>query len=148
MLAVGCGRWALVEAQMQGTQGPLKILTFRTPTPETEKMFEASFNATLDRYRSLLTELEIEPAIESLEKCGRLSLCLVISGFFPQAGVHLKTFCTALSGCLSCGCRLSSLRLHAAVTYIAKQSNANGKKPKYPGIGISKIFHCWNMGKI
>jgi Zinc dependent phospholipase C len=38
--------------------GPLKILTFRTPTPETEKMFEASFNATLDRYRSLLTELD------------------------------------------------------------------------------------------
>jgi hypothetical protein len=37
--------------------GPLKILTFRTPTPESEKMFEASFNATLDRYRSLLTEL-------------------------------------------------------------------------------------------
>jgi len=37
--------------------GPLKILTFRTPTPEAEKMFEASFNATLDRYRSLLTDL-------------------------------------------------------------------------------------------
>jgi hypothetical protein len=37
--------------------GPLKILNFRTPTPETEKMFEASFNATLDHYRSLLTEL-------------------------------------------------------------------------------------------
>jgi hypothetical protein len=37
--------------------GPLKILTFRTPTPETEKMFEASFNATLDHYRSLLTEV-------------------------------------------------------------------------------------------
>ncbi len=44
-----------------------------------------------------------------------------------------------------CGCRLSSLRLHAAVTYIAKHSSANGKNPKYPGIGISKIFHCWNM---
>lgn len=37
--------------------GPLKILTFRTPTPETEKMFEASFKATLDRYRGLLNEL-------------------------------------------------------------------------------------------
>ena len=37
--------------------GPLKILAFRTPTPEAEKMFEASFNATLDRYRSLLTDL-------------------------------------------------------------------------------------------
>jgi Zinc dependent phospholipase C len=37
--------------------GPMKILTFRTPTPETERLFEASFNATLDRYRGLLTSL-------------------------------------------------------------------------------------------
>lgn len=36
--------------------GPLKILQFRTPTPETEHMFEASFNATLSLYRKLLTE--------------------------------------------------------------------------------------------
>ena len=36
--------------------GPLKVLQFRTPTPETEHMFEASFNATLGRYRKLLTE--------------------------------------------------------------------------------------------
>ena len=34
--------------------GPLKVLQFQTPTPETERMFEASFNATLDRYRKLL----------------------------------------------------------------------------------------------
>ena len=38
--------------------GPLKILQFRTPTPETEHMFEASFNGTLSRYRKLLTETE------------------------------------------------------------------------------------------
>jgi hypothetical protein len=37
--------------------GPLKILQFRTPTPQTEQMFEASFNATLDRYRELLRDL-------------------------------------------------------------------------------------------
>jgi hypothetical protein len=37
--------------------GPLKILQFRTPTPQTEHMFEASFNATLSRYRKLLTEV-------------------------------------------------------------------------------------------
>jgi hypothetical protein len=37
--------------------GPLGILQFRTPTPQTEQMFEASFNATLDRYRQLLTEV-------------------------------------------------------------------------------------------
>jgi hypothetical protein len=37
--------------------GPLKILQFRTPTPQTEQMFEASFNATLDRYRELLVDL-------------------------------------------------------------------------------------------
>jgi len=34
--------------------GPLKVLTFKTPTPDTEQMFEHSFNATLDRYRELL----------------------------------------------------------------------------------------------
>ena len=37
--------------------GPFKILQFRTPTPQTEQMFEASFNATLDRYRELLTKV-------------------------------------------------------------------------------------------
>ncbi len=37
--------------------GPLKVLTFVTPTPETEKLFEASFNSTLDRYRGLLAQL-------------------------------------------------------------------------------------------
>jgi hypothetical protein len=37
--------------------GPLKILQFRTPTPQTEQMFEASFNATLDRYRELLRDV-------------------------------------------------------------------------------------------
>src|SRR6202023_1104336 len=37
--------------------GPLKILQFRTPTPQTEQMFEASFNATLERYRERLTEV-------------------------------------------------------------------------------------------
>jgi hypothetical protein len=37
--------------------GPLKILQFKTPTPQTEQMFEASFNATLDRYRELLRDL-------------------------------------------------------------------------------------------
>ena len=37
--------------------GPLKILTFRTPTPETQKLFEASFNTVLDRYRSELSQI-------------------------------------------------------------------------------------------
>ena len=36
--------------------GPLKILQFRTPTPQTEHMFEESFNATLSSYRKLLEE--------------------------------------------------------------------------------------------
>lgn len=38
--------------------GPLRVLTFRTPTPKTEQFFEASFNATLDRYQALLAELK------------------------------------------------------------------------------------------
>jgi hypothetical protein len=36
--------------------GPLKVLQFKTPTPETEHMFEASFNDTIDEYRELLRE--------------------------------------------------------------------------------------------
>jgi len=36
--------------------GPLRVLQFKNPTPQTENLFEASFNATLDRYRHLLTE--------------------------------------------------------------------------------------------
>jgi Zinc dependent phospholipase C len=38
--------------------GPLKVLQLRTPTPETERKFEASFNATLDYYRKLLTQVD------------------------------------------------------------------------------------------
>ena len=34
--------------------GPFKALAFRAPTPEAERMFMESFNATLDRYRDLL----------------------------------------------------------------------------------------------
>ncbi|MGB9447761.1 MAG: zinc dependent phospholipase C family protein, partial [Candidatus Acidiferrum sp.] len=37
--------------------GPLRILTFRTPTPQAELLFEKSFNATVDRYRHLLAEV-------------------------------------------------------------------------------------------
>jgi hypothetical protein len=36
--------------------GPLRVLQFRTPTPQMEKMFEESFNITLDRYRALLSD--------------------------------------------------------------------------------------------
>jgi len=34
--------------------GPFRALSFRTPTPDAEKLFMDSFNATLDRYRALL----------------------------------------------------------------------------------------------
>jgi hypothetical protein len=38
--------------------GPFKSLAFRAPTPEVEKMFMASFNATIDSYRTLLANLD------------------------------------------------------------------------------------------
>jgi hypothetical protein len=44
--------------------GPFKSLGFRRPTAEVEKMFMASFNATVDNYRSLLAN----------ESTGRLKL--------------------------------------------------------------------------
>jgi hypothetical protein len=36
--------------------GPFKSLKFRAPTPEVEKMYMASFNATVDGYRALLAK--------------------------------------------------------------------------------------------
>jgi hypothetical protein len=38
--------------------GPFKSLAFRPPTPEVEKMFMASFNATIDSYRVLLVKVD------------------------------------------------------------------------------------------
>lgn len=38
--------------------GPFRSLAFRTPTPEVEKLFMASFNATLDSYRLLLISVD------------------------------------------------------------------------------------------
>jgi hypothetical protein len=37
--------------------GPFKSLKFRAPTPEVEKMFMTSFNATVDSYRGLLARI-------------------------------------------------------------------------------------------
>jgi hypothetical protein len=37
--------------------GPLKVVQLKTPTPAAEKLFEASFNTTLDRYRQLLSQI-------------------------------------------------------------------------------------------
>jgi hypothetical protein len=37
--------------------GPFKALKVRMPTPAVEKLFMASFNATVDRYRALLTNV-------------------------------------------------------------------------------------------
>lgn len=36
--------------------GPLKVLQLKTPTPETEKMFEESFNASVQEFQKLLGE--------------------------------------------------------------------------------------------
>ncbi len=36
--------------------GPLKVLELKTPTPATERLFEASFNAAMSRYRNLLSQ--------------------------------------------------------------------------------------------
>lgn len=38
--------------------GPLRVLQLRTPTPQTEKYFEASFNTAVNRYEKLLARVE------------------------------------------------------------------------------------------
>jgi hypothetical protein len=46
--------WAL---RVVPKSGPFKSLAFRAPTPEVEKLFMASFNATVDNYSLLLANL-------------------------------------------------------------------------------------------
>ena len=36
--------------------GPLRVLQFKTPTPEAEKLFEGSFNSAVTKYQSLLRQ--------------------------------------------------------------------------------------------
>jgi len=38
--------------------GPLKVLQLRAPTPEAQRLFEASFNATMNNYRHLLSDMD------------------------------------------------------------------------------------------
>jgi len=40
--------------------GPFRSLSFRIPTPEAEKLFMASFNATLDEYKQLLHDSDAD----------------------------------------------------------------------------------------
>jgi hypothetical protein len=57
--------------------GPLRPLAFERLTPETEKMYMASFNSTIDRYRELLAEQNV----------GRLKL--------PNDNLDVGTFTSA-----------------------------------------------------
>jgi hypothetical protein len=38
--------------------GPLEVLELKTPTPATESLFEAGFNASLERYKRLLSQMD------------------------------------------------------------------------------------------
>src|SRR5260370_31628010 len=38
--------------------GPFKALAYQPLTPETEKLYMAGFNASIDRYRELLAEVD------------------------------------------------------------------------------------------
>jgi len=54
----GCGTKILaVLFRIIPTSGPFRALKVRTPTPEVEKLFMASFNATVDSYKLLLANV-------------------------------------------------------------------------------------------
>lgn len=46
--------------------GPFRTLSFRTPTPETEKMFEASFNKTIIEYAHLIQQTRDTGSVQLL----------------------------------------------------------------------------------
>jgi hypothetical protein len=51
-----CERFLAFLYRLLPKFGPLRVLQLRTPTPQTEHMFEASFNVALDRYKALLAQ--------------------------------------------------------------------------------------------
>jgi hypothetical protein len=44
--------------------GPFKALSFKAPSPETERLFMKSFNSTLDSYRALLAKVRTDRTLE------------------------------------------------------------------------------------
>jgi len=52
-----CERFFAFLVKLLPKFGPLRVLELRMPTPDTERLFEASFNASLARYRKLLEEV-------------------------------------------------------------------------------------------
>jgi zinc dependent phospholipase C len=67
--------------------GPFKALEFRTPTPEVEKLFAQSIDATLAQYRSLLAaeaarSLQLANERASCKKEGRGAFSLFLQGHF------------------------------------------------------------------
>ena len=49
-------KFLTVVLRIMPRMGPLRALSFKRLTPETEKIYMASFNSTIDRYRELLSE--------------------------------------------------------------------------------------------
>jgi hypothetical protein len=55
----GCGtKFLTFLFRIVPTSGPFRALKIRTPTPEVEKLFMASFNATVDRYKQVLANVD------------------------------------------------------------------------------------------
>jgi hypothetical protein len=97
--------------------GPSKKLRFRTPTPVEEKMFEASFNTTLDRYRELLAaqkagqlklpnrNLDVGDAVEAgkytLSDHAYARLLDKLKGHYTEMPVELRVDILAFYGDLS-----------------------------------------------
>ena len=55
----GCGTKILAFLfRILPGRGPFSALKIRTPTPEVEKLFMASFNATVDRYKAILANVD------------------------------------------------------------------------------------------
>jgi hypothetical protein len=74
--------------------GPFKALSFRTPTPQAEKLFMASFNATLQDYAQMLRAGEVTGAFDI--KNDNLDTGTVTSpGQYPLAD---ETYAESLTG--------------------------------------------------
>ena len=88
-------RFLAFLTQLLPKVGPLRVLEFRTPTPDAEKLFESSFNTSLDRYKGLLSQLSKNQLY--LPNCN-----FDVGGITKRGQYHLSdTTCAALLNKLS-----------------------------------------------
>jgi hypothetical protein len=117
--------------------GPFKALKIRTPTPEVEKLFMASFNATVDRYKAMLANVDAggpDLANENLDAGGA-----TIAGKYKGTDEAYAKLVGMLAARKFSGMS-PALRLNILAYYKDLKPSIPAKSTKKERAGLTKLF--------